>query len=294
VARLEKNAPVPVSSPVDGFSLAYERAGAGPSVVALHGWPGDRHDYRDVVTRLSAAADVVVPDLRGFGASDRHGRPAAEAYSAAAQARSVVGLLDELGLAPAVLAGYDVGGRVAQAVAAAAPERVRALVLSPPLPGIGSRILEPDAQREFWYQPFHGLPLADVLLDGEPRAVRAYLAHFWGHWSGPRWSLPTAELERLTRVYSAPGAFRASIAWYRAGAGSVARSLAERAPAAEDRLARPVTVLWGERDPLFPVAWADRLDQFFAAASLRVLTDVGHFVPLEAPEAVARAIRERL
>ena len=57
---------------VDGFRLAYERTGPGPgapTVLLLHGWPGDRTDYREVVPLVSAAADVVVPDLRGFGLS---------------------------------------------------------------------------------------------------------------------------------------------------------------------------------------------------------------------------------
>jgi pimeloyl-ACP methyl ester carboxylesterase len=74
------------SSPVDGFRLAYERAGAGPSVVLLHGWPGDHSDYRDVTPLLSDRADVIVPDLRGFGESDKHLVDPAVAYSAAAQA----------------------------------------------------------------------------------------------------------------------------------------------------------------------------------------------------------------
>ena len=57
---------------VDGFRLAYERSGPGagaPAVLLLHGWPGDRTDYREVAPLVSAAADVVVPDLRGFGLS---------------------------------------------------------------------------------------------------------------------------------------------------------------------------------------------------------------------------------
>ena len=60
---------------VDGFRLAYDRTGAGrgaPAVLLLHGWPGDRTDYRQVAPLLSASADVVVPDLRGFGESDKH------------------------------------------------------------------------------------------------------------------------------------------------------------------------------------------------------------------------------
>jgi len=282
------------SAPVDGFALEYDRAGSGPPVVALHGWPGDRSDWAPVAALLERDADVVVPDLRGFGGSDRHARPPADAYSADAQAESVCALIEELGLEQPVIAGYDVGSRVAQAVARRWPDDVRALVLAPPLPGAGARILEPDAQREFWYQPFHRLELSTALIDGDARAVRAYLTHFWTHWSGPGWTPDPARLDALVAAYARPGAFAASIAWYRAGAGAVARSLAERPPTPLDRVAVPTTVLWPEHDPLFPLAWSDRIDAFFADATLQLLDGVGHFVPLEAPDALAAAIRERL
>src|SRR3954469_2982194 len=123
------------SRPVDGFALEYDRAGSGAPVVLLHGWPGARSDMHAVARLLDA--DVVVPDLRGFGGSDRHDRPPAEAYSADAQAASVIALIEELGVERPVLSGYDVGSRVAQAVARLRPDLVRALVLAPPLPGAG-------------------------------------------------------------------------------------------------------------------------------------------------------------
>jgi pimeloyl-ACP methyl ester carboxylesterase len=243
---------------------------------------------------LAGHAEVVVADLRGFGASDKHLAPPAEAYSAAAQARSVLGLLDELGLQTPVLAGYDIGSRIAQAVARAAPERVRALVLSPPLPGAGRRVLTADAQREFWYQPFHALGLIEELVDGRRAAVRAYLRHFWSHWSGPAFEPDDRRLDHLVEVYGPPGALTASVGWYRAGSGMVATSLAERPPAPGDRIAVPTTVLWPEHDPLFPRAWSDRLEEFFSAAELEWLDGVGHFTPVEAPQAFAAAIRRRL
>ena len=275
---------------MDGFRLAYDRAGSGPPVVALHGWPGSRRDYREVAARLTDEVDLVVPDLRGFGASERH-EAAAEAYAAGGQAASVLGLIDELGLERPVLVGYDVGSRVAQRVARERPDAVSALVISPPLPGVGDRILSADAQREFWYQPFHRLALSTELIDGRREAVASYLRHFWEHWSGPGWSPPPDELDALVDDYARPGAFAASIGWYRAGAGTLAAALAERAPAPTERLAVPTTVLWPTEDPLFPVAWSDRIDAFFASAQLRVLDGVGHFVPLQAPVEVADAIR---
>jgi pimeloyl-ACP methyl ester carboxylesterase len=193
-----------------------------------------------------------------------------------------------------VLAGYDIGSRIAQAVARAAPDRVRALVLSPPLPGAGQRVLTASAQREFWYQPFHSLRLVEELVDGRPPAVRAYLRHFWSHWSGPAFEPDDRRLDHLVEAYGPPGALTASVAWYRAGSGMVATSLAEQPPAPQDRIAVPTTVLWPEHDPLFPRTWSDRLPAFFSAVELELLDGVGHFTPVEAPHAFAAAIRRRL
>jgi pimeloyl-ACP methyl ester carboxylesterase len=285
---------MPRSSAVDGFSLTYDRTGGGPPVVLLHGWPGARSDYRLVAPLLAGEADVIVPDLRGFGDSDKHREAPEKAYSADAQARSVTGLLDELGLGPVVLAGYDIGSRIAQTIARRSPERVRALVLTPPMPGAGQRLLNPDVLREFWYQNFHRLDLSQQLLDGNRDAVRTYLEHFWTHWSGPSYTPADADLDRLADGYGRPGAFTASIGWYRVGPGILARGLAEQPPAPEDRLAVPTRVLWPAHDPLFPAAWADRLDEFFADVTVIPLADSGHFVPLEAPDAFASAVRTAL
>ena len=285
---------MPRSSPVDGFSLEYERTGDGPPVVLLHGWPGGRADYRLVTARLADVADVVVPDLRGFGASDAHAVEPDEGYSADAQARSVTGLLDELGLGPVVLGGYDIGSRIAQTIARRSPDRVRALVVTPPMPGAGQRLLDPTVLTEFWYQNFHRLDLSSRLLDGDRDAVRSYLQHFWTHWSGPAYAPDDAELDRLADAYGQPGAFTASIGWYRVGPGILARGLTEQAPAPEERLPVRTHVLWPAHDPLFPAAWADRLEEFFADVSLTPLPDSGHFVPLEAPDAFAAAVRAAL
>ena len=282
------------SAPVDGFALAYDRAGAGSPVVLLHGWPGDRTDHRLVVPLLADAADVVVPDLRGFGGSDRHPVPPADGYSAAAQARSVLGLLDELGLDRVVLAGYDIGSRIAQTVARQAPGRVHALVVTPPVPGAGQRLLDPAVLAEFWYQDLHRLDLAARLLDGSRDALRSYLGHFWTHWSGPAYVPDDDALDQLVDGYARPGAFTASIGWYRAGPPLLARGLAEQAPPPAERLTVPTTVLWPAEDPLFPAAWADRLGQFFTTVTVTSLPGTGHFVPLEAPDALAAAVRSAL
>lgn len=206
------------SAPVDGFRLAFDRHG-------IRGGPGGpaarlaRNPARPPPRRplLTDVADVIVPDLRGFGGSDKHAVSVQHFYSASAQAASIVGLVNELGLTGVVLAGYDVGSRVAQGVARMHPHLVKALVLSPPLPGVGDRVLSPHAIHEYWYQAFHQLPIAERMIDGNPDAVREYVRHFWDHWSGPGFRLAEDELDRLVADYALPGSFTASLGWYRAG-----------------------------------------------------------------------------
>jgi pimeloyl-ACP methyl ester carboxylesterase len=66
-------------------------------------------------------------------------------------------LIEELELQRPVIAGYDIGSRIAQTIAREHPDVAGALVISPPLPGAGERALSPNAQRKFWYQAFHRL-----------------------------------------------------------------------------------------------------------------------------------------
>jgi len=283
------------SAPTDGFRLAYERSGSGPAVVLLHGWPGDHTDWDQLVPGLRDVADVLAPDLRGFGQSDKYEADPEEIYSAHGQARAVAALMDELRLKDAVVAGYDVGGAVSQTVATMRPDLVAALVVSPHLPGAGKRVLELGPVREFWYTSFHQLDLARLLIDGNRDAVRVYLHHLWSHWSGPNYIVDEKRMDHLVEVYSAPGAFVASINWYRTSSSNpVTAFAAETKPSPGQRLATPTTVLWEDQDPIFPFEWSDQLDAFFQNYTLERLSGIGHFTPLEATDRFAKAIKQRL
>ena len=285
------------STAVDTFSLAYiDTLPSGTSttvpadVVLLHGWPGDASDYRDVSPLLADKHRLVIPDLRGFGESDRWAVDPDRYYSPSAQASSVASLITELGLHRPVVAGYDIGSRIAQTLAKEHPDLVGALALSPPLPGAGARVVAQESVPELWYQYFHRSPLSVPMLDGHRDAVHAYLKHFWSHWSGPNFEVMTPDFEALVDRYSRHGAFQATTNWYRVGGGYVGNALTEKAPDKSARIQIPTHVLWQELDPLFPRAWSDRLDEFFADVTLHWVDGVGHFTPLEAPEAFARLI----
>jgi pimeloyl-ACP methyl ester carboxylesterase len=190
--------------------------GAGSAVVLLHGWPGFWFDYRHVLPRVATLGHAVAPDFLGFGASDAvHGDPV-EAAGEEAFAADVLELLDWLALDRVVMVGHDIGSAVAPALARGAPERVQGLVLlNPTHPYIGGKRYSPDAQRESWYQHFHRLPLAEGLIDGDRRRVELYLSYFYEHWAG-RDRIRPSELATVVDVYARPGAFAASLLWYRA------------------------------------------------------------------------------
>jgi pimeloyl-ACP methyl ester carboxylesterase len=244
-------------------------------VVLLHGWPGGPSDFDDVMPLLGADVPALVPDLFAGQPSD---------VSANACADRVLALIDERGLERPVVAGYDIGSRIAQALARRAPDAIRALVVTPGYPGLGDRPFAPERASELWYMHFNRLPVADAMLDGNRDAVSGYLAHLWTHWAARPGLAERPAFAELVRRYAEPGAFSTSLGWYRQNRGY----------AAEGAVQVPSTVLWGDSDALFPLAWADALGDWFGEHELRVLPGAGHFLPLEAPAAFAGAITERI
>ena len=122
--------------------LAFAQAGDGPAVVLLHQTPRSCDEYRDVLPLLGTAGRRAIAfDTPGFGDSVAlPDGPSIEGWAAA-----VLGGLDALGIERAAIAGHHTGGVVAVALAAQAPKRVSALVLSAtPLTDAAHRAEPPD------------------------------------------------------------------------------------------------------------------------------------------------------
>jgi pimeloyl-ACP methyl ester carboxylesterase len=113
--------------------LEYTEYGSGDRwVVLVHGHLMPRRMHQPLARRLAGdGAHVVTVDLLGHGRSDRPADPLA--YSTTAFGEQVLALLDELGAEDAVIGGTSLGANVALEVAAAAPRRVRGLLLEMPV-----------------------------------------------------------------------------------------------------------------------------------------------------------------
>jgi 2-hydroxymuconate-semialdehyde hydrolase len=257
---------------VDGVEVAFRRAGSGTPLLLVHGIPTSSRLWDSVGADLAGDLDVIAPDMLGFGES---AKPVDRDVSMAAQALLVPKLLDELGIARAVVVGHDLGGAVAQRVAVEAPDRVAALGLIdtvsfdswPILRMRWLRLTSPPFARRWprrWFRIFE-LSLRRYLPDGEPReALAASLA---------AWSADAAGAEAFMR-----------------NARAMDPSITEEvAPRLRD-LRVPAHVVWGERDPFQKVRWASRVRDAIPGATLTTLPG-GHFLPWELPVEVAREIR---
>jgi pimeloyl-ACP methyl ester carboxylesterase len=279
----------------DGVELHYVRVGHGPKVLLLHGWPGFWYDWRKVIPMLSGDADVIAPDFRGFGDSSKPKLPPEEYYTSEVFARDIVKLLDSLHIDQVTVAGHDIGTAVAQALSRMFPERIKAMVLiNPAYPGVGNRRFDLSRHKEIWYQHFHNLSLAEKLIGYNRDTVRIYLSHFYDHWVGRKESISKEEFEAIVDKYAQPGAILGSISYYRSLVPALYKEAASTSKPEIPPITVPTTVLWGEKDPVIPSSWSDRLNEYFSQVTLRLLPGIGHFVPFEAPEEVCASIRDAL
>jgi 2-succinyl-6-hydroxy-2,4-cyclohexadiene-1-carboxylate synthase len=234
------------------------------TVVLLHGFAGTGRAWDPVVERLDPERYTpLVPDLRGHGAA-RDARPAS--FDAC--------VADVLAAAPErfVLCGYSMGGRIAQHVALAAPERVERVVLVATTAGIADEA-ERAARRA-----------ADERL--ATFADTATIGEFADRWTAqPLFAGTPLEAARIWREDLLRNDPRGLAAVLRAMGTGAMEPLWGRLRA----LTMPVTVLVGAEDPKF-VALGERLVAALPRGELVVVEGAGHGLPREAPEAIVAAL----
>ncbi len=288
-----------VATPV--LHIAYEATGdpTGTPVILLHGFPYDVRAFDEVAPALAAdGAFVLAPYLRGFGDTRFRDDTTLRSGQQAALAQDLLDFMDALGLARAVVAGYDWGGRAACIVAALHPERIAGLVSVDgynvqDLAGAGEPI-PPAWERNYWYQYYFHSERGRRGLDRNRDELCALL---WRSWS-PTWAGATEAFPASAPSLHNPDFVAVVIHSYRHRFGLVAGD--PRYQPLEDRIAQgppitvPTIVLESGADGVVGHSATEDRAHFTGPYEHRLLPGVGHNVPQEAPAAFAQVVRSLL
>lgn len=259
------------------------KAGHGPPLLLLHGWPQSLLIWRWLAPRLARHFTVVATDLRGYGES---GKPADgvnhEGHSKRAMARDQIAVMRALGYERFSLVGHDRGARVAHRLALDHPRSLSRVVLLDIVP---TRTLYDSMSKALGLAYFHWLllpqpaPLPETLLGNN---METFLRH--GVFRG---LIPDVIDERVFAEYlryaSDPATLHAMCEDYRAGATV---DLEHDAADADRRIECPLLALWGMQGAmhrLFDVldTWKRKADDVAGRA-----LPGGHWMPEQCPDAL--------
>ena len=268
------------------------RAGA-PPLLLVHGFPQSHVMWHRIARALAPHYRIVLPDLRGYGRSDK---PRGDAdhvnYSKRTMAADLVALMRSLGFERFFVAGHDRGGRVAHRLAldhAGAVARLCLIDIAPTLDMYAATDFAFASAYYHWFHLIQPAPLPEKMIGG---CARDYLHAKLGGWGSAGLDhLEPLALAEYERNFCTPAAIHGACEDYRASAGiDLEHDRASRA--AGDKIGCELLVLWGERgvvhrlfDPL--ALWRA---QCAATVSARALP-AGHFIPEELPAETAAALQ---
>lgn len=257
------------------------KLGAGGSMTLLHGFPSSSHDWAKIAPALKASHSLLMPDLLGFGASEK---PANHSYSILEQADLVEALWANEGIERTVVVAHDYSVTVVQELLARRAEH--ALNVDLAAVHLLNGGLYPDLHRP--------QPIQTALADPEqgPRISAAITEELWVQALAPTWGT------------GFDGTADAADIWLSATRGGVVlhrliaymderRQRAERWVSALEQTDVPLSFVWGMLDPISGAHIAQRIRERLPAAPLTALDDVGHWPPLEAPDRVVAALTLR-
>lgn len=246
---------------VNGIQLAYARRGKGTPLVLVHGFPLDHQLWDELVPLLEDSFDLILPDLRGFGASST----VDSFYAMEDYASDLAGLLDELGIQKTAIAGHSMGGYVALAFARLFPERVHGLGL------ISSQVLaDSEERKQGRYKS-----AAEVAEHGISSVVETMTPKFTSD----------ARLQAFARESMEKQQPAAYISALKAMAERVDSTLLLSA------FNFPIVVVHGDADSLIPIDRAREVKAALPQAHLVEISGAGHMPMMEAKEETAEALK---
>ena len=273
----------------NGVEINLVMGGKGPPVLLLHGYPQTHAIWRKIAPRLAEHWTVVASDLRGYGDSSKPpGLPDHSNYSKREMARDQLEVMRALGFDRFHLVGHDRGARVAHRLAADHPQavsRIAVLDIAPTKAMYEHTTMGFARAYYHWFFLIQPAPFPETLIGAKPEA---YLRHHMTRFAWLQPFMPEGWPEYL-RCFSDPGAIHASCEDYRAAA-SIDLKHDGADLAAGRKLRCPLLALWGAHGII--------AREFDALAEWRkVAADVhggalpcGHYIPEEAPDALAHAL----
>jgi len=276
--------------PVNGVELNVVTGGSGPPLFLLHGFPQTSVIWHRVAPELAQHFSLVMPDLRGYGASAAPaGDPEHKLYSKREMAKDIIALADHCGFDRFALAGHDRGGRVGYRLVLDHPGRVSkycAIDIVPTLDVWEDMDTAATVSAFHWSLLAAKAPLPEELIGQNPNLFYRFLLE---RWASDIAKLDPGAVAAYLEQYRDPRKIHAQCEDYRAGA-TVDRLYDQANRDAGDQLDCPVLVIWSTgylsdkaNSPL--KTWRK-----WAADVTEVAIDCGHFIVEEEPRLGTNAL----
>jgi pimeloyl-ACP methyl ester carboxylesterase len=263
---------------VDGVGIHYEVTGQGRPVLLLHGFPDTGRLWRHQVPALvEAGFEVIVPDLRGFGRSDKP--EPVEAYALPLLAGDVLAVLAEVGAPRAHVVGHDFGAALAWGLGSLAPASVDHLaVLSVGFPSTFLRTLE-QRQKSWYMLLFQFVGIAERWLrDDDWQNFR--------HWSNH------PDADEVIAALEADGSLTSGLNYYRANVGPATWV---GPPVQLPTVQAPTMGVWSTGDfALSETQMTESAQSVSGPWRYERLEGPGHWMQLEAPDQVTQLLLDFL
>ena len=265
-----------------------------PPVVFLHGFPESHRTWAKLVPLLENDLRLIMPDLRGYGATDKPQE--VEAYSTDTLLADLFALADALAIDRFALVGHDWGGAIAWAAALRGDPRITRLgIVNSPHPYIFQKSLidHPEQRAASQYITAFRTPGMEAAI-----ARMGYETFFEKSFS-PHVTLATIPVEERAAYvadWSQPGAMTAMLNWYRAShlivpPPGVGLPLPDWILRATPLIEIPVRVVWGMDDKALLPVQLEGIGEVGDDVEVFPLPGVGHFAPWQAPDKVAAALK---
>ena len=255
-----------------GVRLATYERGTGEPLFLINGLGASAHDWGPIVERLADAYRLIAFDNRGAGRSEAPDVPT----SLEEMADDAASVLGTYGLEPAHVAGYSMGGMIAQILAAERPELIRRLVLMATHPGARSAVRSLPRARAVMSLPDDQTREDVVRMQYEAFVSPDFLRHRADEFE----EMLAVRMSHLAPLY----------AWRRQ---LQAVKESERADRVEG-IRAPTLILHGEDDPLIPFGNGEMLHQLIPDSRLVPIPGCGHMLNWEKPDEVAEALDDFL